>query len=268
MLEIKKSLLAVVIPAYNEEKYIEKTIKSYMEQQANCIYEIIVVDNNSTDKTYEIATEILWNKNVYKEDKKWLVHARRWWIEYIKDTFPSIEIILQADADVHPANEHFIQTHFNQYKDDNVIWVWWNIEFIDRKMHIKFFYFLENLLNWKLGKSYFWKRQFYIDKWIMPVSWWNMSYRIDSTDNIKVQVWSALAEDFYLMSNILIEEQKRNKYAVVRLLDESNAWDDAKIFASSRDDSLYRIIQNRSVNLEDLIKTWINSSLFTLNTKR
>ena len=42
--------ISAVITAYNEEKNIEKCLKSL-----KFVDEIIVVDNNSTDKTLEIA---------------------------------------------------------------------------------------------------------------------------------------------------------------------------------------------------------------------
>jgi len=46
----------VVIPAYNEEKYIEKTLSSLRNSDyPNNLLEIIVVDNGSSDKTYDIA---------------------------------------------------------------------------------------------------------------------------------------------------------------------------------------------------------------------
>ncbi len=49
---------SVVIPAHNEAENIEKTIKSFNEQTVNrSDFEIIVVDNNSTDNTYEIASK-------------------------------------------------------------------------------------------------------------------------------------------------------------------------------------------------------------------
>lgn len=47
--------ISVIIPAYNEEKYIAKVIK--MVKKCNCADEIIVVDNNSTDNTSKIATK-------------------------------------------------------------------------------------------------------------------------------------------------------------------------------------------------------------------
>ena len=49
--------VSVVIPAYNEEKYIGNTLFSLLkgEQKTNINYEVILVDNNSTDKTVEIT---------------------------------------------------------------------------------------------------------------------------------------------------------------------------------------------------------------------
>ncbi len=52
--------LSVIIPAYNEEKRIEKTlldVDSYLEKQ-NYQYEIIVVDNNSNDRTSEVVQKL------------------------------------------------------------------------------------------------------------------------------------------------------------------------------------------------------------------
>jgi dolichyl-phosphate beta-glucosyltransferase len=55
-----KMKLSVVIPAYNEEKRIAATLKdvnSYLKKQAYD-YEIIVVVNNSHDKTFEIVEKL------------------------------------------------------------------------------------------------------------------------------------------------------------------------------------------------------------------
>lgn len=57
MSEIK---LTVIIPAYNEEKRIARTLAatdSYLEKQ-NYSYEIIVVDNHSNDRTFEIVKKL------------------------------------------------------------------------------------------------------------------------------------------------------------------------------------------------------------------
>lgn len=48
-------MFSVVIPALNEEKYIGTCLKSLRNQNYSGKYEIIVMDNGSTDKTVEIA---------------------------------------------------------------------------------------------------------------------------------------------------------------------------------------------------------------------
>jgi glycosyltransferase involved in cell wall biosynthesis len=51
-------LVSICIPVYNAEAYIEDAIKSCISQTYRNI-EIIVVDNSSTDKSYEIAQNFL-----------------------------------------------------------------------------------------------------------------------------------------------------------------------------------------------------------------
>ena len=43
-------MISIIIPAYNEEKYLKKTIESISEQTYKD-YEIIVVANGCTDNT-------------------------------------------------------------------------------------------------------------------------------------------------------------------------------------------------------------------------
>jgi len=51
---VQSQQVSVVIPAYNREQYIGEAIESVLAQGVDDL-EIIVVDNNSTDKTAEIA---------------------------------------------------------------------------------------------------------------------------------------------------------------------------------------------------------------------
>jgi glycosyltransferase involved in cell wall biosynthesis len=48
-------MISVVIPAYNEEKLIKSCLSSLTRQITKRKFEVIVVDNNSTDKTVQIA---------------------------------------------------------------------------------------------------------------------------------------------------------------------------------------------------------------------
>lgn len=68
--------VSVVIPAYNEEKFISKTLESLENQNyPKNRYEIIVVDNGSTDNTRQIAKQF--GARVVKENKKGVQHARQ-----------------------------------------------------------------------------------------------------------------------------------------------------------------------------------------------
>ena len=47
--------ISIVIPAFNEEKNLPRLFKTIKNQDFKGSLEIIVVDNNSTDKTAQIA---------------------------------------------------------------------------------------------------------------------------------------------------------------------------------------------------------------------
>ena len=61
-----KPILSIIIPAHNEEKYIEKTLKSIKNSDINN-YEIIVVCDNCTDKTYDLSKK--YTKKIYQTKK-------------------------------------------------------------------------------------------------------------------------------------------------------------------------------------------------------
>jgi glycosyltransferase involved in cell wall biosynthesis len=72
---MKKSLtLALIIPAYNEENHIGDCLRS-IERQTVAPDEVIVVNNNSTDRTVEIARGFPFVKIVH-EKKQGLIPAR------------------------------------------------------------------------------------------------------------------------------------------------------------------------------------------------
>lgn len=72
---MKKSLtLSLIIPVYDEENHIGDCLRS-IERQTVAPDEVIVVDNNSTDRTVEIAQGFPFVKIVY-EKKQGLIPAR------------------------------------------------------------------------------------------------------------------------------------------------------------------------------------------------
>jgi glycosyltransferase involved in cell wall biosynthesis len=65
--------VSVIIPAYNEEALIPLTLASLQKQDFHGDMEIIVVDNNSSDGTAEVAKR--WGARVVREKKQSYVYA-------------------------------------------------------------------------------------------------------------------------------------------------------------------------------------------------
>lgn len=103
--------LSVVIPALNEEKRIRSVLSS-LQNQKRKPDEIIVVDNNSTDKTREIVTTEFPNVRLLSAKVKGAAHARH--VGFLASTG---DVICRTDADCWvPENwvqniELFFQSH-------------------------------------------------------------------------------------------------------------------------------------------------------------
>jgi glycosyltransferase involved in cell wall biosynthesis len=83
--------VSVVIPAHNEEKYVEECLQS-IQDQIEKPDEVIVVNNNCTDKTVEIARRF--KATIVLEEKQGISHARNAGFNAAK-----CEIIARTDSD-------------------------------------------------------------------------------------------------------------------------------------------------------------------------
>jgi len=95
-------LVSVVIPAYNEENYLPACLESITNQDYPAEYEVIVVDNASTDNTANIARD--WGAKVVYEGKRSPACARQKGAEVARG-----KIIAFIDADTR-APTHWLST--------------------------------------------------------------------------------------------------------------------------------------------------------------
>ena len=56
--------LSIIVPAYNVEQYIEKCVESILNQKTKYKFELIIVNDGSTDNTYSIIQQYKNRKNV------------------------------------------------------------------------------------------------------------------------------------------------------------------------------------------------------------
>lgn len=87
-----KPKISIVIPAYNEAAFLPRCLQSLQGQKNAPAYEVIVVDNASTDATATVAREF--GARVVRENKQGVVHARQAGLDAAKG-----EIIVSTDAD-------------------------------------------------------------------------------------------------------------------------------------------------------------------------
>jgi peptidoglycan-N-acetylglucosamine deacetylase len=88
-----KNDLSIIIPAYNEQNLISGCLDSVLNQKADSLsYEVVVIDNNSTDLTAAIAKSK--GVRVEREPRKGYVHAIRKGVEVSEG-----EILAFIDAD-------------------------------------------------------------------------------------------------------------------------------------------------------------------------
>ena len=101
------SFVSVVIPAYNEEDYLLACLESIKKQDYAGKYEVIVVDNASTDNTAQIA--LAWGAKVVYESKRSPASARQKGAEVAKG-----EIVAFIDADTR-APTHWLSTIVSRF---------------------------------------------------------------------------------------------------------------------------------------------------------
>jgi len=100
--------VSVVIPAFNEEKFLPATLRSLVRQDYQD-FEIIVVDNNSSDRTAAVAKS--WGAKVAFEEKRGVGAARERGFREAQG-----EIIVTTDADaILPS--HWLSRIVQEFKD-------------------------------------------------------------------------------------------------------------------------------------------------------
>lgn len=119
--KLDKPKVTLFIPAYNEEKLLGKTLARIRNQDYPGEFELLVIDNASTDRTAAIAKE--YGARVITEETK----GNRFAVERgFKEARG--EIVVQTDADTRPTKS-FLSAILKPYEDPEVIAVGTRVKF-------------------------------------------------------------------------------------------------------------------------------------------
>lgn len=140
-------MITFVIPCYNEEAHIKDCIRAIRKHVWYVPYEIIVVDNNCTDETAEIAE--LEGAFVIREPRKGVVFARQAGYEAAKGF-----LIANIDADS-KITDGWVWESLSCLSNDDVVAVTGPLEYegvgFGLRMLTKFYYFLAKISNDYVG---------------------------------------------------------------------------------------------------------------------
>lgn len=109
-------MLSIIIPMYNSEKYIERTLLSVVNQPSVVDYEIIVVNDGSTDGSLKIVNEYCRKYpfiHVYSQENQGVSVARNEGMKLAKGKY-----LMFLDSDDYYVDGFFDETFVNDLNED------------------------------------------------------------------------------------------------------------------------------------------------------
>jgi glycosyltransferase involved in cell wall biosynthesis len=147
--------VSVVMPAYNEASAVGHMIEGFREEleSIDAPYEIIVVDNNSTDGTLEAALQR--GARVVKEEKQGYGYAC---IRALKEAQGDVIILVEADNTFNPRDIWKLLVYLDEKDVDLVLGTRTTLELVEKGAKMDWFLHWGNLLLAKLIQVQFWKK--------------------------------------------------------------------------------------------------------------
>lgn len=142
-------MISIIIPVHNGEKFIGRCLRSIFDSKTDASFEVIVVDDGSTDSTGKVVQQF--PCRYFRMEKSGVAAARNFGIRKTKG-----EIIFFFDADVklkEDTIERFLK-HFEEDKDAYIIQGRWDknspaATFSSRFLLLKYTYNFKGLFNGK-----------------------------------------------------------------------------------------------------------------------
>ena len=113
------SLVSIIMPVYNLEKYIASSIQSILKQTYSNI-ELIIVDDCSTDNSYEIARTFKDERiRLFRNsENRGVVYSRNFAISKAKGVYIALN---EGDDISHPRRIEYQVSYMEQYRDIGVL---------------------------------------------------------------------------------------------------------------------------------------------------
>ena len=114
---MKSDLISIIVPAYNVEKYVKKTIESILSQTYNSI-EVICIDDGSKDNTLSALKSIAEKDSrvkVFSKDNEGVTKARKYGVEKANGEYIGF---VDADDEIEPTMYERLYINLNKFNAD------------------------------------------------------------------------------------------------------------------------------------------------------
>ena len=114
-------LISIIVPVYNNERYVLSAVNSVMEQKADNI-EVILVDDGSTDHTPQVLDRLAdeyQNVQVIHQENQWIYASFN---NGIKSAMGEYIYILNSDDRLHENSLLLLLDKIEEYNHPDVIW--------------------------------------------------------------------------------------------------------------------------------------------------
>lgn len=195
--------VSVIIPAYNVEKYIKRTVESVLSQTLKNI-EIIIINDGSTDNTNTIIEELA---NI--DDRIIIVNKKNGGVSSARNKGLDIvrgEFIFQLDGDdwIEPKCFEEMVDHAEKYNLDIVVANFF-IDYDNGNVQVR-----KDLQDVKfLNSEEYLEQLFTVNSY---PSLWNKLFRKELYDNIQYPENVSLGEDLAVIPEIVLRAKKIGKY--------------------------------------------------------
>ena len=122
--------VSIIITSFNYDKFIEDSIESCLSQETELEFEVIVVDDGSTDKTKEILSKYSDSCNVFRIENSGVEAASNIGIKNAKSKY-----FIRLDAD-DTIKKSLIETLFNHMEENQSAFAYSNYDSIDESGHV------------------------------------------------------------------------------------------------------------------------------------
>ena len=117
-------MISFIIITYNNDKYISKSIESCINQNSNLLKEILVINDGSTDKTYQVLKKYKKYVRIFNRENCGIEKSFNFALKKIKGDY-----FIRVDSDDY-LRINFLKT-FEKYLDNQYDFFYSNYEVVN-----------------------------------------------------------------------------------------------------------------------------------------